>query len=224
MSERPKSGRWTIEDFFGAARQGPLRFRHQESSEFAIIDRDHAVAVLTNQLRKSSPPADWKTPLAVGATIGIVLPITDWDWSGERLGLSGQTWYRIFLVAAAVSVVWFAAAAITRLVRTPLTAEQLYESLAGNAVTELGATSTEPGNHYTPPTTMPPTLTNLVMSTDARLEVGSRVGHPTHGSGTVISMTSRHGVGYVAIEFDDVSVGERELLTELSPLAVILEE
>lgn len=97
--------------------------RASELPEVISISRDRLSLVVTRFMQMRKEAGDWTAPLGIALSLLVLLPLTKFQ---ERLGISAQQWQTVFVLAAAVSTVWFIVAVI-RSIRAPRAADLLRE-------------------------------------------------------------------------------------------------
>lgn len=154
---------------------------------------------------------DWKTPLAICATIAAVIPLTDWSWSGERMWLSASGWLKIFTLSAFLAFVWALVLGIRNRRRPGLSPEDIYLRIAGDSITELAPPS--------PPLARIPDSG----SGDRGLHTaGTKVRHAHWGLGEVTATWRSGGTDYLKVRFEGPPAHEEEMISGLTSLLRVL--
>ncbi len=115
----------------------PLRVRTHAREEVSVVEKGATLQTIAALQREMCARRDWKTPLAIGVTVAVVVPLTDWSWSGTRMGISAEWWMRLFELASIVALVWAIFLGVRNRTHRALTSQDIYERIAGNTLTDL---------------------------------------------------------------------------------------
>lgn len=190
----------------------PLRVRTHSREEVSVVERTATIQTLAAVRHEISTRRDWKTPLAISATIAAVIPLTDWSWAGERMWVSAGGWMKLFVVAALLTFGWACVLGIRNRTKPGLSPEEIYERIAGGVVTELS-------------TSLPhqDSLTNSdVEPSKGGLSIGTPVRHAHWGMGEVVATRRTGDTDYLTVRFDGPPVHEEEMVAVLASLLRIL--
>lgn len=184
----------------------PLRVRTHAREEVSVVEKTATIQTLASIRHEISARRDWKTPIAISATIGAVIPLTDWSWAGERWGISASGWMNIFIGAAVLTLLGACVLAWRNRIRPPLSPEDIYERIAGNEITELAA----------------PLSDSDRPESRVGLGVGAFVRHKRWGIGEVVATRRSGGTEYMTIRFAGPPDHQEEVIAELTSLLRVL--